>query len=180
VRGIVLILIVCAGSLALTGKSAVAQLGIYGQVNATHDPSTTSWYTGFTAGVYGDFIHAGPVRAGLDLCAAYAKGNQYGYRDFLIGPRLEVNPPLLPIRPYAEALVGIGGAEYKGTSRLATHYDNKFQYGLAGGLDWHLISRIDLRVAEVEYLRMSSSSSQNTSVGINLVTLGAGIAFRLP
>jgi hypothetical protein len=165
---------------AVVTNSATAQLAFYGEFNATHDPSTASWYKGFTGGAYDNFIHLGPIRAGLDLRGAYATGNQYGYRDFLLAPRLEVNPPMLPIRPYVQASVGFGGTEYQGTSRLATHYSNKLQYGVTAGLDYKLIPLIDLRVAEVEYLRMSGITSGATAPAINLVTVGTGVVLRLP
>jgi len=160
--------------------SAKAQIGIYGEFNATHDPTAAVWYKGFTGGVYDNLLHVGPVGIGLDLRGAYATGNQYGYRNFLIGPRFEVKPPLLPIKPYIQASVGAGGNEYNGNSRLQTHYSTKLQYGFIGGLDYTLIPRVDLRVAEVEYLRMSAISSGSSSPAINLVTVGAGVVLRLP
>jgi hypothetical protein len=76
--------------------------------------------------------------------------------------------------------VGVGGNEYNGTSRLQTHYSNKLQYGFIGGLDYVLVPHVDLRVAEVGYLRMSAITSGDPSPAINLVTLGAGIVLRLP
>jgi hypothetical protein len=165
---------------AVAAGSAKAQLGIYGEFNATHDPTIAGWYRGFTGGAYDNFLHVGPVGIGLDLRGAYATGNQYGYRNFLIGPRLEVKPPLLPIKPYIQASVGVGGNEYNGTSRLQTHYSDKLQYGFIGGLDYVLIPHVDIRVAEVEYLRMSAVTGGAPSPAINLVTVGAGVVLRLP
>jgi hypothetical protein len=166
--------------LAVAAPSAKAQFGIYGEFNATHDPTIPAWYRGFTGGAYGNFQHAGPVGIGLDLRGAYATGDQYGYRNFLVGPRIEVKPPLLPIRPYLQASVGVGGNEYNGTSRLQTHYSDKLQYGFIGGVDYSLIHHVDLRVAEVGYLRMSAVTSGAPSPAVNLVTLGTGIVLRLP
>jgi hypothetical protein len=160
--------------------SANAQFGIYGEFNATHDPSVAAWYKGFAGGAYGNFLHAGPARIGLDLRGAFEAGDQYGYRNFLVGLRLEVKPPLLPIRPYIQASVGVGGNEYNGTSRLQTHYSSKLQYGFIGGLDYVLVPHVDLRVAEVGYLRMSAITSGTPAPAINLVTVGAGVVLRLP
>ena len=165
---------------ALTAASARAQLGIYGEFNATHDPSIPTWYKGFTGGAYANFLKVGPVHLGLDLRGSFQAGDQYGYRNFLVGPRLEVKPPLLPIKPYIQASVGVGGNEYNGTSRLQTHYSDKLQYGFIGGLDYFLIPHVDLRVAEVGYLRMSAITSGTPAPAINLVTVGAGIVLRLP
>jgi hypothetical protein len=166
--------------LVITAGSAKAQVGLYGEFNATHDPSISTWYRGFTAGAYGNFIHVGPVGVGLDLRGAYATGNQYGYRNFLIGPRVEVKPPRLPIRPYLQASVGAGGNEYNGNTRLQTHYSSKLQYGFIGGVDYLLTHHVDLRVAEVEYLRMSAVTGGAPSPAINLVAVGAGVVLRLP
>jgi hypothetical protein len=160
--------------------SAKAQLGIYGEFNATHDPSVPAWYKGFTGGAYANFLKAGPIHLGLDLRGSFGDGDQYGYRNFLVGPRFEVKPPLLPIKPYIQASVGVGGNEYNGTSRLQTHYSDKLQYGFIGGLDYVLIPHVDLRVAEVGYLRMSAITSGTPAPAINLVSVGAGIVLRLP
>ena len=165
---------------ALAAGSAKAQLGIYGEFNATHDPSVPAWYKGFAGGVYGNFLKAGPVHLGLDLRGSFQAGDQYGYRNFLVGPRLEIKPPLLPIKPYIQASVGVGGNEYNGTSRLQTHYSSKLQYGFIAGLDYVLIPHLDLRLAEVGYLRMSAITSGPPAPAINLVTVGAGIVLRLP
>jgi hypothetical protein len=166
--------------LVVAAGSAKAQIGLYGEFNATHDPSISTWYRGFTGGVYDNFIHVGPVRVGLDLRGAYATGSQYAYRNFLIGPRVEVKPPLLPIKPYLQASIGAGGNEYNGTSRLQTHYNDKLQYGFIGGIDYVLIPHVDLRAVEVEYLRMSAVTSGPPSPSINIVTVGAGLVLRLP
>ena len=165
---------------AVAAGSAKAQLGIYGEFNATHDPTIPAWYKGFAGGAYGNFLHAGPVHLGLDLRGSYATGDQYAYRNFLVGPRIEVKPPLLPIRPYIQASVGVGGSEYNGTSRLQTHYNNKLQYGFIGGLDYGLLPLVDLRLAEVGYVRMSAVTSGTPAPAVNLVTVGAGIVLRLP
>jgi hypothetical protein len=165
---------------ALTAAYANAQLGIYGEFNATHDSTVPAWYKGFAGGAYGNFLHAGPVHLGLDLRGAYQTGDQYGYRNFLVGPRFEVKPPLLPLKPYVQVSVGVGGNEYNGTSRLQTHYSNKLQYGFIGGLDYVLVPHVDLRLAEVGYVRMSAVTSGTPAPAVNLVTVGAGIVLRLP
>jgi hypothetical protein len=76
--------------------------------------------------------------------------------------------------------VGVGGSKYNGPSRLQTHYNSKLQYGFIGGLDYTLIPHVDLRVAEVGYLRMSGITGGFPAPAVNLVTVGAGIVLRLP
>jgi hypothetical protein len=59
-------------------------------------------------------------------------------------------------------------------------YSNKFQYGLIGGLDYKLISHVDLRLAEVGYLRRTAVTSGTPAPALNLVSIGAGVVLRLP
>jgi hypothetical protein len=180
--------IISLAILALSASSATAQLGIYGEYSGTRIPgysfagTTTAWYQGFSAGAYDNLLHAGPVQLGLDLRGGYAKGSSHGYRNFLIGPRLAVKPPLLPIRPYIQAAIGFGGVAQNGLAGSDTqHYSNKLQYGFIGGLDYTLVPHIDLRLVEVGYLRMSAvSSSSATDSALNLTTIGAGLVVRLP
>ncbi len=169
-------------------SSTHAQLGIYGEYNATHIPATSftgttaGWYQGFTGGAYYNLLHVGPVGIGLDARGGYGKGQGHGYRNFLFGPRFDVKPPLLPIRPYIQASVGFGGVDvhYSGPPAPETHYTNKLQYGLLGGVDFTLIPHIDLRLPELGYLRMSAITSGAPSPALNLFTVGAGIVVRLP
>jgi len=161
-------------------QPATAQVGVYGQLDATHDGAVDTWYKGFTLGGYGNLLNVGPVHAGLDLRGSFQTGSGYHFRNFLVGPRLQVRPPVLPINPYIQAEVGFGGSRYTGTSTLANHYSNKLQYGGIGGLEYTLLPRIDLRLPEITYLRMSAISSFPNAPKVNVVGLGFGIVVRLP
>ncbi len=97
-----------------------AQFAIYGNLDATHDSfsnsSTKVWLVGPNVGAYYNFVHAGPLAAGVDVRGNLLFGDQYKYRSALVGIRLAVKPPILPIRPYAQFSVGVGGARYTGPS----------------------------------------------------------------
>jgi len=168
-----------ATSLLLCTGSAKAQLGIYGQFNTTHDPTISGSYKGFTAGVYDNFLNAGPIHLGVDVRGSFQSGDQHHYRDFLIGPRLQVKPPVLPIRPYVQAAIGFGGTRYTGPSTLSTHYNNKLQYGVIGGLDYTVLPHLDLRIPELGYLRESGVSGGANAPKVNLFSLGFGLVIRL-
>ena len=159
---------------------ANAQFGVYGQFNGTHDSSISGWYHGFTIGGYDDMAGAGPVHVGFDIRGSYANNSQYHYRSFLFGPRLAVKPPVLPIRPFIQAAVGFGGNRYTGASPINTHYSNKVQYGVIGGLDYTIFPNIDVRLPEIDYIRMSAVSSVPNAPKVNLVGLGFGLVVRLP
>jgi hypothetical protein len=165
---------------ALLAPSAHAQIGIYGQFNGTHDGAVSAWYKGFTLGAYDHFLNAGPVHVGLDVRGSFQSGSQYHYRSFLVGPRLQVRPPVLPVNPYLQAEIGFGGSRYTGASPFATHYSNKLQYGFIGGLEYTALPRIDIRLPEITYLRMSPVASSPNASKVNVVSIGVGIVVRLP
>lgn len=177
-RPILPIILALAG--LLNSHSARAQFAVYGEYSATHDGAVSHWYNGGTFGVYDDFLHGGPIHLGGDIRATFASGSQYHYRDFLIGPRLAVKPPVLPFKPYIQAEVGFGGSHYVGSSSLQTHYSNKLQYGVIGGLDYTIFPYVDLRVPEISYMRMSAVSSIANAPKVNVVGLGFGLVVRIP
>jgi hypothetical protein len=154
---------------ALFAPAAHAQIGVYGQFNGTHDPNIGGWYTGGTFGVYDDVLHEGPLHAGFDIRAGFAGGHQYSYHDFLFGPRLAFKPPVLPIKPYIQGEIGFGGTKF--TGRSGGSYNNHFQSGIMVGLDYTILPRIDLRIPEIGYEKMS---------GVGMTTLGFGVVIRLP
>jgi hypothetical protein len=59
----------------VTTASAKAQFRIYGEFNATHEPTISTWYRGSTGGAYGNFLHADLLSIGLDLRGPYATGD---------------------------------------------------------------------------------------------------------
>src|SRR5450756_2673620 len=106
----------CLALLLFVASSAViasAQIGVYGKLDAVHFSNnvnkTSVWLSGPGLGIYDNFIHAGPISAGVDLRGNYLYGSNERYRSALAGIRVAAKPPLLPIRPYVEGLIGIAG-----------------------------------------------------------------------
>jgi hypothetical protein len=172
--------------LAFALSAAQAQIGIYGKFDATNLSGTSNnfetlgWYKGGGGGLYYDFIHLGPVRLGADLRGNFLTGNQQKFKSVLGGLRLSVKPPILPIRPYIQGLVGVGGASHSGLGNTGTIYSNKFEYQVVGGLDYTLFPHIDWRAAEIGYGRISGISSNPSAPAVNTFTLGTGIVVRFP
>jgi hypothetical protein len=172
---------------AASFSAASAQVGIYGKFDAAHLSSSstesfdsTGWFKGATVGGYYDFLHFGPVSLGGDVRGSLLFQNPQKYRDVLFGLRLAAKPPVLPIKPYVQGSVGVGGFSYSGLGGVGTHYNNKFQFQILGGVDYTLFPYIDWRVAEIGYGRMSGVSSFTPAPGVNLFTIGTGIVVRLP
>ncbi|HZY62666.1 MAG TPA: hypothetical protein VFE38_09080 [Edaphobacter sp.] len=164
---------------ALATSASLAQLAVYGNFDATHfrdnNSQTANWFYGPNIGAYYNFFHFGPLAAGVDLRGNMLFGSHQRYRSALIGVRVAGNAPVVPLKPYAQFSVGVGGSKYGSGS-----YTNKFQYDVIGGVDYTIFPRIDLRVAEVGYGRMSGVGGGPDTPSSSIVTIGSGIVVRLP
>ncbi len=171
---------------AFSANSAIAQFGVYGEYSATHIPTesffgaSAAWYNGFSVGAYDDFLHAGPIGVGFDLRGGYAKANGAGSYSVLVGPRLTIKPPLLPIRPYIQASVGLGGLSLNTGPGINSHTSGRLEYGVLGGLDYTIFPHLDLRLPEIGYLRTHADQFSGPAAPENLLTLSAGVVLRLP
>jgi hypothetical protein len=172
-------------AIVLTTAAANAQVGIYGKFDAirhtdslTASPST--WFYGPGAGIYYDALHLGTLSLGADLRGDLLFGQDQHYRSALIGLRLAAKPPILPIRPYIQGSVGIGATKATGQSNLPIHFTSKFQYQIAGGVDFTLLPHVDWRVAEVGYTRLTGISSGTAAPISSLLSVSTGLVFRFP
>jgi hypothetical protein len=166
-------------ALGLTG-AAWGQAAVYGQLTAAKmSAANTAWMYGPTVGLYYDYGH-GVIATGFDVRGTFlGRGNTTGagsdesFKAGLVGVRAAVTPHVLPFKPYAEALGGFGSLTAgQGASRTsATH----FTYQFLGGLDFTFFPRVDWRVVEFSYGRLSG-------VGDSFApkSLSTGLVFRLP
>lgn len=149
---------------------ASAQTGIYAAFTGAKLNSNTDWIYGPTVGVYFDTWHFGLVSAGIDLRGQFLGGaGATQLNSGLGGIRVAATPHILPIKPYAEAIGGIGYAKFGQTS------SSNFEYNFLGGIDFTFFPRLDWRVAEFSYGGLSSLDS-----GYHPKTLSTGLVFRLP
>ncbi len=141
-------------------------------------PDTGRLYGG-TAGFYKAHHHA-LFSVGPDFRMTITqRGNVSGlYTDERLdtglgGVRLAVTPHVLPIMPYVEGLIGEG--YWRGGIGLTRQDKHGFTAQGVVGVDWTVLPRIDWRVAEFTYGRM-------TGIGdtINPRTLSTGFVIRLP
>lgn len=167
---------------ALATAASPAQLGIYGNFDATHftNEQSLTWLYGPSFGTYYNLIHAGPIATGIDARGSFLFGNRTKYRSALVGVRVAVNPPVLPVKPYAQFSVGGGAVKPDSSGSIPTHYTTKFQYAVFGGADVTILPHVDLRLIEVGYGRMTGISGGSAAPATSLVTIGSGIVIRLP
>jgi len=157
-----------AVALTLATATASAQLGISAAFTADRlsSPSTRSTIYGPTLSLY--YQH-GPILAlGGDVRASFLNGNGATLNTVSIGPRASVKLPVIPLRPYAEALGGFNSFTPTATSSSSHHFD----YQLLGGLDLTVFPRLDWRV--LEYAYTGSTDNMHAS------SFSTGLVFRLP
>jgi hypothetical protein len=122
--------------------AALAQTGVYGEFSGAGLGVGDKVYGG-TFGLYSDAIHAAVVSLGFDVRGEFLTGNGQSLNSGLGGLRLAAHPQVLPLKPYVEALGGVGHADtVLGSSTHA-------EYRIAGGVDWTIFPRIDWRVVDV-------------------------------
>ncbi|HEY0786619.1 MAG TPA: hypothetical protein VGD62_12170 [Acidobacteriaceae bacterium] len=151
---------------------AQAQIGIYGEFSAADfNLPNTDWQYGTTFGLYYDRWKVPFLALGVDGRGSVIGSGSDRIISGLAGPRLELKPPVLPLKPFVEALVGAGradvgeGGAYSSTTRL--------EYQFLGGADATIFPRVDWRIVEFSYRGFSGAS-------FNPKSLSTGIVLRLP
>jgi hypothetical protein len=159
----------------LGALSARAQVGVYATFSAAkYDIPNTGWIYGPTLGVYDDAFHLPFVAVGFDARASIlGSGGSTQLTSGMVGPRLSVHVPLVPIKPYVEGLVGAGHVV---AGQGIAHSDDLFlQTGVTAGADLTIFPRLDWRVAEYSYSRFPGLDG-----GVNQKSLSTGLVLRLP
>lgn len=168
------------GVLGLASAAALGQTGVYAELTGGKiSTANTPWMYGPTVGLYHD-NGFGPIALGLDVRGSFLRrgdsngaGSNQSLNTLQGGVRLAVTPHVLPIKPYVEALGGFGSLTAgQGVSRTsATH----FTYQFLGGVDLTFLPRLDWRVVELSYGRLSGLGNSYAPT-----TLSTGLVLRLP
>lgn len=155
--------------LFLTPSPAHSQIAVYaGYSAAPISGGGTDWAYGPLFGAYKQTGYAAHlVSIGGDLRASFLSHNNFHYYTGAAGPRLAFKLPILPFRPYAEGLVGIGNVQTDGRNS-----NNHFNYQVLGGLDTTVLPRLDWRVLEFDYSAVSGQS-------VNAKILTTGLVLRI-
>jgi hypothetical protein len=138
----------CSGViLAMTAAvaSAQAKLGVYGGVGAEKSGLIgEGWKVAETVGAYYGMRGAGPVALAIDGRAVLSSN----VNSFLVGPRVVVHLPLIPMKPYGEVLVG---GTFFATQNNGKKDSSDFAYRFVGGFDSTIFYHLDWRVLEFSY-----------------------------
>jgi hypothetical protein len=147
---------------------AEAQIGVYAGFSGA--PINGSGVTSSAFGpMFGLYAQSGRyISLGGDLRGTFLARNGFNYFTGAAGPRLAIKPPVLPIRPYVEGLVGVASVKDGDNSSSSTNLN----YQVLGGIDFTILPRIDWRVIEFDY-----SAASGSSVSAKIFT--TGIVLRL-
>ncbi len=171
---------VAAGLLAIGVPGLQGQTAIYGEFTAGKiSAPNASWMYGPTVGLYHD-NGLGLLALGYDVRGSFlSRGNSNGANSneslttIEGGVRAAVTPHVLPIKPYVEALVGYGGLTTgQGATRESASHAT---YQFLGGVDFTFFPRLDWRVVEFSYGRLTGLGDTYAPK-----TLSTGLVFRLP
>ena len=157
---------------ALAG-TAHAQLAVYGGFStATLKTANTTRLNGGTVGAFYDGSRHPLINFGVDVRATFLpEKNTISITAVTAGPRLVVHLPVVPLRPYAELLVG--GAHAKIGQGFTFQDRTSVAAGAAVGADLRVLPFIDWRVLEYNWTRVQAIPTYQH-------TLTTGIVIRLP
>jgi hypothetical protein len=117
------------------------------------------WTTAETFGFYYGLYHIPFSALSVDLRADISHNVKSG----LIGPRIAFHIPLIPIKPYAEAL--IGGSTYP-VLPSGIQVPNQVVGRIVGGGDATILPHIDWRVVDYSYGLNRGRHQQTISSGL--------------
>ena len=163
-------------ALAVSSLAAHAQIGVYaGYTGSRLDVPNTDWVFGPTFGAYYNFTHLPVLNFGADARVSFiTSSSTTKVTSGLIGPRVVVHVPAIPIRPYAEVLGGIAQSQYGEGDAYTNNKD--FSYAFAGGVDIQIIPHLDWRIVDYTYTRIFNLDSGSTGEK----SLTTGLVFRIP
>ena len=145
---------------------AQAKLAIYGTVGSEKSGlPNENWTLAGTVGLYYGLAHLAPLNLSID-----ARGDlSSNINSALIGPRLGLKLPAIPLKPYGEFLIGV--QSYSKTA-AGLKDPNDFAYRYVLGLDTTILPHIDWRVLDFSY------ALNNSSNGSHAKTLSTGLVLR--
>jgi hypothetical protein len=154
-------------ALITTTLHAQAKLAVYGTFGGEKSGlPNIGWTTAETFGLYVGVAKLGPLAFSVDGRADLSSKIKSG----LVGPRLAVRLPAIPIKPYAEILIG--------ASTYATFPDGlkdngQFASRAVFGADSSLLPHLDWRVVDFSYGLNQSANGDHAK------TISTGLVLRL-
>ena len=167
---------ICVVTVFLVGICCVAkaECGLYGLFSASSVRVLNSdWEYGGTPGFYCDRWKADWAHAGFDLRVPLLGSGTSKLEGGLGGARIRLDRIGLNFKPYAELLAG--GSHVTNLEGGSSVHSNSFQYQVVAGVDRKVSPRIDWRLAELSWGRLTYREH-----GFALTTVSTGLVLRFP
>jgi hypothetical protein len=157
--------------LLLAISSAYGQVGLYGGFSAANtNAGSEQWFYGTTFGGYYSGLKLPLINLGIEGRASMLHGSGSAspqkFVNGLVGPRVQLHLPLVPLKPYVAGLAG-GVHQELGQGSARTDTTN-FGYGLAAGADLTIFPLLDWRIAEFSFTRSESVDQKMLTTGLVL------------
>ena len=154
-------------ALITTALQAQAKLAVYGTFGGEKSGlPNIGWTTAETFGLYVGVAKLGPLAFSVDGRADLSSKIKSG----LVGPRLAVRLPALPLKPYAEVLIG---ASTYATFPNGLKDNSQFASRVVFGADSSLLPHLDWRVVDFSYGLNQSANGDHAK------TISTGLVLRL-
>jgi hypothetical protein len=197
-RYFIALLVAAALMFVLPVSGAAQVVSIYGTFSPIHISNAVTgnttglnstyttgsyWSEGIGGGVTLTAIHLGPASLGLDIRGSKAWQKQSA-DTILVGVKLGVNPPILPIKPYVQVSGGYVGSRatlVNAAAGIAGTSPNSgfWAYEVLGGLDYKFLPHLDLRLIEIGggqgYYRSGASGNPPN---LALLTINSGVVLH--
>lgn len=164
---------------AIRVSNSVADTGPFAFLG---DNSKSQVLYGYMLGGYDDFFSSGKLNAGIDMRLEDLHANHAMLRDFFLGVRVSGTPLSRPLKPYAQAAVGVTTTK----APNSTVHTTKGGYLISAGADYSVARHVDLRLFEVGYGSLTTVSSQTVGAGSGrsfpasrMLSFSAGLVFRI-
>jgi hypothetical protein len=183
-------------ALVVSSAAAHAQIGVYmnpvairvsnsvpdtGPFAFLGEKSKSQVLYGYMLGGYDEFFSSGKLNAGIDMRLEDLHANHAMLRDFFLGVRVSGTPWARPIKPYAQAAVGVTTTK----APNSTVHTSKGAYLISAGADYTIAKHVDFRIFEVGYGSLTTISSKTVGAGGNTVfpaskmlSFSSGLVFR--
>ena len=154
-------------ALITTALQAQAKLAVYGTFGGEKSGlPNIGWTTAETFGLYVGVAKLGPLAFSVDGRADLSSKIKSG----LVGPRLAVRLPAIPIKPYAEVLIG---ASTYATFPNGLKDNGQFASRVVFGADSSVLPHLDWRVVDFSYGLNQSANGDHAK------TISTGLVLRL-
>ncbi len=157
-------------------RTSDVQTGIIG----TQEQYTNFWTSGIGGGVTLNFLPLHVVNVGFDFRGSTKPGTT-GADTAFGGIRLQINPPVIRLKPYIQASGGYLTTRTTNVTAPANGatFNNQYAaYEVLGGIDYPIVHFVDFRIIEIGGGQAINIFGGSNSAKPSLFTIDSGLVFH--